>query len=301
MTGNLSELIGGIWYCDGWDPNLKIFHRIKRTLFKDASRYQNIEVVETHDFGRMLVIDGLPQAAETDEMVYAKAISWPAVLGVRREKRVLITGGGDGHVAREVLRFPSVTSVTICDIDPLVSEVTQKYMPFMWKGAVSDPRLRLLHDDAIGFLENAEPSSFDVIISDITDPTGERSASHHLYSTRYFDAIKRTLRDGGVCVVQAQELSVKDMKHHMRLRRRVEEAFPAVRSAYVYVPSFGYPEGFILAADDRRSVELEPHEVATELRRAELTDDGFFDAAVYAAMFVLPPLVRLELTRTTPR
>jgi spermidine synthase len=287
--------IGGSWYCDGWDDNLKIFHRVRETVFSGASQYQQIEVLATHDLGRLLVIDGLPQAAECDEMVYAKAFSWPAVLGVAGPKRVLITGGGDGHVLREVLRFPSVTSAVICDIDAMVSDVTRAHMPFMWGGADRDPRVTIIHADAQAYLEAAPPSSFEVVISDITDPTGEASASHHLYSTKYFQSIRRVLAPGGICAAQAQELSVKDWQHHKRLRDTVATVFPAVRSGSVYVPSFGYPEGFVFACDDEAPLHLDARQISRRLDEARLGGDTHFDAVVYHAMFALPPMVRSGL------
>jgi spermidine synthase len=88
--------VAGSWYCDGWDPNLKIFHRVRSTLFEAKSAYQTIEVCDTYSFGRMLLIDGIPQAAELDEAVYAISLSWPALL-LRSDslKRVLIIGGGE--------------------------------------------------------------------------------------------------------------------------------------------------------------------------------------------------------------
>ncbi len=246
MVGSDAPSMDGSWYCDGWDPNLKIFHRVRSTLFEGASPYQRIAVCETFEFGRLLIIDGLPQAAERDEMVYAKAISWPALLGIRGRKRVLIAGGGDGHVLREVLRFPSVASAVLCDVDPAVTRVTAELMPFMWNGARADRRAEVRHRDALDFLGEAVPGSFEIVISDITDPTGENTASHELYSLEYFRMIRRCLVDGGVCVAQAQELSVKDWTHHKRLRDLVREVFGAVRSGHAYVPSFGYSEGFVL-------------------------------------------------------
>src|SRR6185436_10100836 len=207
-------MLDGTWYCDGWDPNLKILHRIRATLFDGASAFQRVQVLDTHGFGRMLVIDGLPQAAETDEGVYARAFTWPPLLARAFEQaaraRVLITGGGDGHVAREALRFASVARVVVCDIDPLVTQVTRELMPFMWGGATADPRLEVRHEDALTYLANLAPGSFDVVISDITDPSGEGTASHHLYSDDYVQRIKRVLTPGGICAAQAQELSVRE-------------------------------------------------------------------------------------------
>ncbi len=288
-------MIEGTWYCDGWDAHLKILHRVRASLFLGESPYQRVEVCETHGFGRMLIVDGFPQVAETDEMVYAKALAWPALLGIAGPKRVLITGGGDGHVLREVLRFPSVTAAVVCDIDPLVTRATQEFMPFLWDGAHRDHRAEIRHLDAWEYLGAAPPGGFAVVISDITDPTGEGTASHHLYSPEYFERIRRCLAPGGVCVAQAQELSVRNWTHHQTLRRLVAGVFHHVRSGHVYVPSFGYPEGLIFASDDAAPLDLDPGRVAAGLREAGLGADPHFDAAVYRAMFLLPPLLRAAL------
>ncbi|MBM4442194.1 MAG: fused MFS/spermidine synthase [Candidatus Rokubacteria bacterium] len=283
----------GVWYCDGWDAHLKILHRVRATLFDGASPFQRLQVLDTHQFGRMLAIDGLPQAAEADEGVYARAFTWPALLARDGATRVLITGGGDGHVAREALRFPHVRRVVVCDIDPLVTRVTRELMPFMWGEAPQDPRLEVRHEDALAYLAAAPAGSFDVVISDITDPSGEGTASHHLYSDDYVARIKRVLTPGGICVAQAQELSVKDASYHGRLRALLGPAFGHMRASAVYVPSFGYPEGFLYASDDAAALTIPAASVAARLRAAGLADDPYFDAATYEAMFVLPPRLRL--------
>ena len=288
-------MIGGTWYCDGWDPHLKILHRVRASLFSGQSPYQRVEVCETHGFGRMLLLDGSPQAAELDEMVYAKAIAWPPLLGRRGPTRVLVTGGGDGHVLREVLRFPGVTAAVVCDIDPMVTRVTQEFMPFLWSGAEQDRRAEVRHQDAWEYLASTPAGSFEVVISDITDPTGEGTASHHLYSREYFERIRRCLVPGGICVAQAQELSIKDWAYHERLGRLVAEVFRHVRSAHTYVPSFGYPEGFLYASDDAGALDLDPERVGAGLREAGLEGDPHFDPAVYRAMFALPPSLRTAL------
>jgi spermidine synthase len=285
-------MLDGTWYCDGWDPNLKILHRVRATLFDGVSAFQRVQVLDTHGFGRMLVIDGLPQAAEADEGVYARAFTWPPLLAREAPTRVLITGGGDGHVAREALRFPHVSRVVVCDIDPLVTRVTRELVPFMWGEAPQDPRLEVRHEDALAYLAALPAASVDVVISDITDPSGEGSASHHLYSDDYVRRIARVLTPGGVCVAQAQELSVRDASYHGRLRTLLRGGFGHLRAAAVYVPSFGYPEGFVYASDDPAALAVPPGVVTERLRAAGLASDPLFDAAVYEAMFVLPPGIR---------
>jgi spermidine synthase len=290
-------VLDGTWYCDGWDPNLKILHRVRGTLFDATSAFQRVQILDTHGFGRMLVIDGLPQAAESDEGVYARAFTWPPLLAQPEASRaqgtrVLITGGGDGHVAREALRFAGVSRVVVCDIDPVVTQATREHMPFMWGSAPRDARLEVRHEDALAYLAVQPPGSFDVVISDITDPSGEGSASHHLYSDDYVRRMKRVLAPGGICVAQAQELSVRDASYHERIRTLLGRAFAHLRFSAVYVPSFGYPEGFVYASDDAAALTVPAGVVSERLRAAGLADDPHFDAAVYEAMFVLPPAIR---------
>jgi len=298
MDGREAQPARELWYCDGWAPNLKIHHRVRGALFDGRSAYQRIEVCDTYDFGRLLIIDDLPQAAERDEMIYARAITWPALLAVKGPKRVLVAGGGDGHVLRDVLRFPTVTSAVICDIDSMVTQVTSELMPFMWNGAGEDRRTRIEHRDALEFLADLAPGSFEVVISDITDPTGEGTASHGLYTPEYFKLLRRALVDGGICVAQAQGPSIKDWADPKRLRGLAAGVFRAVRSGHAYVPSFGYPEGFIFASDDPRALDLARSQAESALADNGLVGDPYFDAAVYQAMFALPPLVAAELARS---
>jgi spermidine synthase len=168
-------------------------------------------------------------------------------------------------------------------------------MPVLWAGAHADPRAEIRHEDAWAYLGAAPAGSFEVVISDITDPTGEGTVSQHLYSPEYFGQIRRILAPGGICVAQAQELSVRDWSYHRRLAALVAGLFPHVRSGQVYVPSFGYPEGFLFASDDAARLALEPAEVARRLRAAGLEGDPHFDAAVDQAMFALLPLIRTAL------
>jgi spermidine synthase len=165
-------------------------------------------------------------------------------------------------------------------------------MPFMWGEAPADRRLEVRHEDALAYLAAAPGAAFDVVISDITDPSGEGTASHHLYSDEYVRRIKRVLTPGGACVAQAQELSVRDASYHGRIRTLLGGSFAHLRAAAVHVPSFGYPEGFVYASDDPAALTVPPDVVAERLRAAGLAGDPLFDAAVYEAMFVLPPRIR---------
>jgi spermidine synthase len=190
-----------------------------------------------------------------------------------------------------------VTAAVVCDIDPLVTQVTREHMPFMWDDAHRDPRAQVRHQDAWEYLAAAPAGGFEVAISDITDPAGEGTASHRLYSREYFERIRRCLVPGGICVAQAQELSVKDFADHKRLADVLASVFRHVRSGHAYVPSFGYPEGFLFASDDPRALDLERRRVEAGLRAGGLAGDPHFDPDVCQAMFVLPPLLRAALAR----
>ena len=279
------------WFYEGFDENLKIVHRVRKKIFEGKSDFQEIKIYDTFQYGKALVIDGDLQLSEKDEMIYSRAISWPTMLN-ENNKRVLITGGGDGHILREVLRFPQVESAVLCDIDSLVTEATQKYWPSLWNNAYKDRRAKIIHEDAMGYLRNSQDMSFDAVISDITD--AKATPSFHLYSRKYFQEIKRCLTENGVCVAQAHELSIRNYESHQELRKMIELEFNYVKSASIYIPSFLYPEGIIFASNNKSSVEFNPENIEKRLIKLGI-DDEYFDKTEFEKMFSLGKFLKARL------
>ncbi len=143
--------------------------RVKRVLVDEQTQYQHLQVVETEFFGNTLVLDGIIQLTERDNMGYHEMISHVPMLAVGAPKRVLIVGGGDGGSLQQVLRYPSVQEAVVCELDQTVVDLFAQIFSRFFGDPWADPRAKLLVRDAFGYLEE-NPGQFDVIISDTTDP-----------------------------------------------------------------------------------------------------------------------------------
>ena len=160
--------------------------------------HQRIRVFENARFGRVLTLDGVVQTTEGDEFIYHEMMAHVPILAHGAARRVLIVGGGDGGMAREVLRHRAVEHVTMVEIDAGVVEFSKKYLPSLSAGAFDDPRLDLVIADGADFVAQTD-RRFDVAIIDSTDPVGPGEV---LFTDTFYGRAKRCLAPGGVLVTQ---------------------------------------------------------------------------------------------------
>ena len=173
--------------------------KVRRRLYQGQSDYQTIEVLELETFGTALVLDGIMQTTTEDEFIYHEMLAHVPLLAHPDPRRVLIIGGGDGGLAREVLRHAAVKEVVLVEIDRMVVEVAMKYLPEHTK-ALSDSRLVIHYADGARFLqENRQP--FDIILVDSTDPEGT-GPGQWLYTEAFHDSVVANLRSGGIFAQQ---------------------------------------------------------------------------------------------------
>ncbi|MEO1472178.1 MAG: polyamine aminopropyltransferase [Pseudomonadota bacterium] len=172
--------------------------RESRVLYDSESAIQRIRVFENPRFGRVLTLDDVVQTTEADEFIYHEMLAHVPILAHGAAKRVLIIGGGDGGMAREVLRHGSVEHVTMVEIDAGVVEFSKQYLPSLSAGAFEDPRLDLVIADGADFVAGTD-RRFDVIISDSTDPIGPGEV---LFTETFYGRAKACLAEGGIMVTQ---------------------------------------------------------------------------------------------------
>ncbi len=145
-----------------------------------------------------MALDGIIQTTESDEFIYHEMLAHTPILAHGSAKRVLIIGGGDGGMLREVLKHTSVDHVTMVEIDSAVVDMCKEFLPNHSAGAYDDPRVNLVIDDGVEFVSNST-QEFDVIISDCTDPIGPGEV---LFSSRFYQGCKRLLSEQGIFVAQ---------------------------------------------------------------------------------------------------
>lgn len=160
----------GTWFTEKQTEHFGITVEIKRTLHTEQTDFQKLEMVETAEFGNMLILDGMVMTTERDEFVYHEMVAHVPLFTHPNPKNVLVVGGGDGGVIREVLKHPSVEKATLVEIDGKVIEYSKKYLPSI-AGKLEDPRVDVQVDD--GFMHIAKSKNvYDVIMVDLTEPVG---------------------------------------------------------------------------------------------------------------------------------
>jgi spermidine synthase len=225
-------------------------HDLAEVYTSGTSEFQDYLVGRSEAWGRMLVLDGVVQSTEADEFIYHEGIVHPgcyAAAAVAPLHDALVLGGGEGACLREVLRWHDIERVTMVDIDAQVVAACREYLPLHHKGAFDDPRVTLLHGDAVAFLRSVPDSSLDFVVSDMTDPV-EDGPSTFCFTVEYFTELARVLRPHGVLAVQAGPASPIEMALHAKVIRTLQAVFPSVIPYAVDAPCYGRDLGFVITS-----------------------------------------------------
>ncbi|KAI6182496.1 PABS domain-containing protein [Aphelenchoides bicaudatus] len=173
--------------------------QVEEILVNKKSDFQEVLVFKSKSHGNVLVLDGIIQCTEFDEFAYHEMLAHLPLFAHSNPKQVLIIGGGDGGVVREVLKHESVERVVLCEIDPVVVEVSRQHLPTI-SCALNNPRLDLQITDGIEYLK-CHQQEFDVIITDSSDPIGP---AKNLYEREFYSLLKSALRPNGIVASQGE-------------------------------------------------------------------------------------------------
>ncbi|KDO46749.1 hypothetical protein CISIN_1g016578mg [Citrus sinensis] len=270
--------------------------KVKEILFKGKSEYQEVLVFESLAYGKVLVLDGIVQLTEKDECAYQEMIAHLPLCSIPSPKTVLVVGGGDGGVLREISRHDSVELIDICEIDKMVIDVSKKYFPELAVG-FEDPRVRLHIGDAVEFLRQVPRGKYDAIIVDSSDPVGP---AQELVEKPFFDTIAKALRPGGVLCNMAESMwlhthLIEDMISICR------ETFKgSVHYAWASVPT--YPSGiigFLICSTEGPHVDfVNPINPIEKLEGADKhkRELRFYNSEIHSAAFALPAFLKREVS-----
>ncbi len=204
-----------LWFTEKHTKGTGIILKCKRTIYSTKSPFQQIDVLETEDFGRMLLLDGLVMTTERDEFIYHEMLVHPPMHYHGNARNVLVIGGGDGGAVRELLKYPSIEHVTLCEIDKEVVETAKKFFPSL-SSRLDDQRVELIFQDGSTLLKESN-RCFDLIVIDSTDPIGAAKA---LFTKEFYSTCQRALADGGLLCAQSESpiyhtAIIKQMKTDM--------------------------------------------------------------------------------------
>ncbi len=186
-----------LWFSEFHSTDFKVDFRIRKQLFGQYSDYQHIQVFDTYEFGRMLVMDNVVMLTEKDEFIYHEMIVHVPMAVHPKAERVLIIGGGDGGTLRELCRYDDLKEIVMVEIDSLVVDVAKEFFPTV-ATSYDDSRVTLLFEDGLRYVRRCR-DMFDIIIVDSTDPFGPGES---LFTKEFYGNCSHALRDGGILVNQ---------------------------------------------------------------------------------------------------
>lgn len=265
-----------LWLTEESSEGLRLSLRVTDVLHRERTKYQDILVVDTPEYGRTLMLDGAFQLTERDEFCYSEMMAHVPLCAHPAPKRVLVVGGGDGAILKEVLRHPCVERCTLVDIDERVIETSKKWLPTIGC-ALEDPRADVRCMDALEYIRST-PDRFDVVIVDSTDPVDFAAG---LFQAPFYEDIKHVLNPRGM-MTELTESPFTDTDLMLQAMVQMRGVFPVVRMYWGAVPT--YPSG--MWTYGAASLSADP---ATPIREVQGT--RWYTNAIHRAAFVLPPFL----------
>jgi len=257
--------------------------KIKERIFSGRSDYQKIEILDTYQFGRTLILGGSVQLTEKDEFTYHEMISHVPLFTHPHPEHVLVIGGGDGGTIREMMKHPTVTRGKLVEIDPLVIEKSKQFLPFV-SCEMDNPRVEVIIQDGIQYIK-PHTGIFDVILIDSTDPVGPAMG---LYQKEFFQDVHKALKDDGIMVAQS-ESPFFDQQIVRELYTTLKPLFPIRKMYLAPVPS--YPSGLWSFVFCSKKYDPILDNRCEDLRRLNL-NMRYYNEAVHQAAFAIPNFIQ---------
>lgn len=227
---------GELWLTEDERENLTISYRIKDVIFEEKSPFQHVMILDSYDFGRILALDGIVQTTARDGHIYNEMLAHVPLCIHPNAKKVLIIGGGDCGVAKEVCKYEHVEQIDMVEIDEAVVRACREYLPEV-SGKLADERVNFIFEDGVKYVKDKE-NEYDCIIVDSSDPIGPAEV---LFEKSFYESLHRALKEDGLMVCQSQSPFF-----HQEITKqtfsRISDIFPEAKMYIATVPT--YPGGF---------------------------------------------------------
>lgn len=272
-----------LWFRETVRDQVGQIVRISETLLSEKTPFQQIDVLETDQFGRILVLDGAINVGEKDEFIYHEMLTHVPLFVHPHVETLLVVGGGDGGVVREALKHP-INRIDLVEIDQRVIEISRKYFPDVSCG-LDDSRVHIHVEDGTRFVGSME-DAYDVIVVDSTDPVGAGAA---LYGEAFYRGVFRALRQNGIVTTQS-ESPFFDQGIIRDLYPNLKRVFPLVRMYLAPVPFYpGTCWSFAFCSKGIDPVEdLKPS--GTLMRKIKTR---YYDKRIHQGAFIIPRCIRV--------
>lgn len=269
-----------LWIREMQIDNSAMTYKVKETLHIEKTKYQEIAIVDTYEFGRMLLLDGIVQTTVRDEFGYHEMITHIPLFTHKNPRKVLVIGGGDGGTIREILKHKSVEKAVLCEIDNRVIELSKKYLPEL-SCKLDEPRAHVFIGDGIKYVREHK-SEFDVIIVDSTDPIG---AAEGLFSLGFYRSLYDCLTPDGIFVAQTESPFYMPQVVK-RISSDVSSIFPITKLFMASVPTYpGVDWGFTMGSKIYDPESMDTNNIPD-------FDTKYYHKDLHKACFVLPKYVK---------
>ena len=270
------------------NPHFGYFYRAGKTLYTGKTKFQGLEVIETPEFGRTMLLDGVTQVTARNEFLYHEPMVHPALVAHPNPQDVLIIGAGDGGILREVLKHNTVRKAVMAELDGEVIDYCAQMMPEISQGAFTDKRYRPEIGDGRKFVETTK-ETFDVVIMDMTDPFGP---SVMLYTKEFFHAVKRTFGGEDGLFVMHTESPISRPRTFQQCNRTLGEVFKYRRTFYLYIHMYALLWTITVCSDTVDVAELTDDAIDARLKARGISGLQCYTGATHHAMHATMPFVQ---------
>lgn len=226
-----------MWFSDEHTDNVKLSIRVEQQLFSAQSELQRIDVLDSREFGRILVADGDLMLTEKDAFIYHEMITHVPMAVHPNVEKVLVIGGGDGGVVGELVKYDTVQKIDVVEADLLLVEVCRKFFPQM-ACSLNDSRVAIFNEDGLRFVRS-KADEYDLIIIDSPNPYGPGEG---LFTKEFYGNCYNALHNDGVMINQHESPFYKEEAFQcQRMHKRIIESFPISKIYQAHIPS--YPSG----------------------------------------------------------
>lgn len=281
------------WFLETPFPGVRRCKRdlffIQKEILRKKTKFQEVFIFSTPGFGKMLALDGIIQFSQLDEANYHETMAHTSLLSHPSPKKVLIIGGGDGGVLREVCRHKNLETIHLVEIDEEIPLICQKYLPFVSNGAFKDKRMELFFEDGAKFVKEKK-SFYDLIMVDSTDPVGPGKV---LFEFDFYKDVYNALKKDGIAIFQAGPF--------LDLKNIINDSVNSLKRLFKYVcllrlpmPSYscGCEYCFILASKKYNPLKISKKtlNLRYKSRLNNPTSLKYYSPSVHLASLVIPSI-----------
>jgi len=264
-----------LWLTEDDRDFLKVSYKLKNIIYSENSKFQNVMIVDSYDFGRMLVLDGVVQTTALDGHIYNEMITHVPLQLHPNPKKVLIIGGGDCGAAREVTKYKNIEQIDMVEIDELVVKASKNHLQEV-SGNLEDSRVNFIYADGIEFCKE-KSNEYDVIIVDSSDPVGPAEA---LFEHSFYKSIHQALKEDGIMVCQSQS-PIFHQDIMLQTRNYIQNIFTYANTYFACVPT--YPGGLWSFTIGSKQYPIDP----SKARNVSVTTK-YFNLDLLKGSFILP-------------